>query len=109
MLQPPNEFNDMMARTFTSKCDFDGNLYSEPLSIMNLLWEFDKVKSSKKKEWCWKNGISYQRVARMSSTVSNVLQRVATFLKIPAEKLEMVCPPGEMPQAKIALLRIIQA
>jgi len=109
MLQSPNEFNSMMTRTFASRCDFDADLYSEPMSIMNLLWEFDKVGSNKKKEWCWKNGISFPRISRISSTISNVLQRVAIFLKIPAENLEMECPPSEMPQAKVALLRIIQA
>lgn len=108
MIQCPNEFNSMTVKTYASKCDFDDGLFSEPLSIMNLLWAYDNVNQAKRKEWCWKNGVSYQRISRLSSTASNVLQRVSQFLGISGESLGLESPPSKMPQAKITLLRIIQ-
>lgn len=108
MLQSPSEFNAMMVKTYTSKCDFDNGLFSEPLAIMNLLWEYGQV-GNKKKEWCWKNGVSFPRISRMSSNATNILQRVATYLNISVGKLELEAPPKDMPEAKITLLRIIQS
>lgn len=108
MLQSPNEFNEMLTKTFTSKCDFDANLFSEPFSVMNLLWDYDRVSSGKKKDWCWRNGVSFQRISRLSSTVSNVQQRVAMFLSLDPDELSVECPPKSMPEGKIALLRIVQ-
>ena len=109
MLQSPNEFNQMVQRTFVSKCKFDGGLFSEPLSIMNLLWDFEQVSGGNKKQWCLEKGVSFQRLTRLSSTARNILQRVASFLNIAADNLALECPPRDMPDAKINLLRVIQA
>ena len=37
------EFNTMTSKTFTSRSYFDNNLFSEPMAVMNLLWEYDKI------------------------------------------------------------------
>jgi hypothetical protein len=97
---------EMTAKTYVSRTHFDANLYSEPLSIMNMLWEYEKA--SNKMNWCWKYGIAYARVKRLASTCSNLQKRVAGFLCMPAEELDVAAPPLEMPPAKITILRVVQ-
>jgi hypothetical protein len=74
---------------------------------MNVLWEYEKA--SNKMNWCWKYGIAHARVKRLASTCSNLQRRVAGFLCMPTEELDVAAPPVEMPQAKITILRVIQA
>lgn len=107
MIQESSEFNAMSVKAYTSKCDFDANIFSEPLAIMNLLWDFNKI-NVKKQDWCYKKGVSYQRISRLASTVDSVARRVANFFDLPASKLQVECAPRDMPNAKITLLRVVQ-
>jgi hypothetical protein len=88
---------------------FDGGLFSEPFSIMNLLWDYDEVPAGKKKQWCFRLGVSHQRVSRLNSTVTNIAHRVAAFRGLEEESLLLECPPRDMPPAKLVILRVIQA
>jgi hypothetical protein len=97
-----------MSKTYVSRCHFDANLYSEPMAIMNLLWEFNRIKGDKHK-WCMRYGIFLPRVRRLNNTCENLRKRVAQFLNIPADGIVAQEPPLRMPHAKVTLLRIIKA
>ena len=102
------EFNTMTSTTFTSRCYFDNNLFSEPMAVMNLLWEYDKIPLGNDFKWSRKHGIHLPRLKRLSGTCINLKRRVSDFLKIPNEFIEVISPPRSMPHGKITILRILQ-
>jgi hypothetical protein len=97
----------MTMKSFVSKCHFDANLYSEPLGTMNLLWEFERNKQNS--NWCWKHAVAYARVKRLAGTATNLRKRVADFVGINGDLLEVDTPPTHMAHAKITALRVLQA
>jgi len=99
-------FNDLTSRTFTSKNHFDACLYSYPLSIMNVLWDYEK--SSNKKGFCWNFSLVSGRVRRLLSTRNSIRSRVAEYLNRSVESVSTSMPPSRMPHSKVVLLRIIQ-
>jgi hypothetical protein len=97
----------MTKKSFVSKCHFDANLFSEPLGTMNLLWEFERNKQ--KQNWCWKHAIAYVRVKRLAGTAVNLRKRVADFIGIDGDLLDVETPPVHMAHGKITALRVLQA
>jgi hypothetical protein len=97
----------MTKKSFVSKCHFDANLFSEPLGTMNLLWEFERNKQ--KQNWCWKHAIAYVRVKRLAGTAVNLRKRVADFIGIDGDLLDVETPPVHMAHGKLTALRVLQA
>jgi hypothetical protein len=106
LIHESKDYNEMTTKTYVSRCHFDANLFSEPLSAMNLIWEFEQAKNQA--NWCWKFGISYPRIKRLAATSSTFRRRVADFLSISTNDLELDAPPLFMPHSKVTLLRVIQ-
>jgi hypothetical protein len=96
----------MTVKSYISKCHFDANLYSEPMAAMNLLWEFDHAKQ--KTNWCRKHAANFPRLKRLAGTAINLRNRVADFMGIDSELLDVDVPPVHMPHAKITALRVLQ-
>lgn len=96
-----------MSTTFTSRCYYDAGLFSEPMGVSNLL--FDYRNSQKKDQFCWTNRLSGVRMRHLNSTVKSLRSRVAERLEVAqADLLEMDCPFYDMNISKINILRIIQ-
>jgi hypothetical protein len=95
----------MTMKTFSSKCHFDANLYSEPLAIMNLIWDFDHIHN--RKPFCWKFSLALPRLQRLVSTRNSIRSRVADFLGCAESTCTVQNPPSQMPHSKIIVLRII--
>lgn len=74
---------------------------------MNLLWEFERSKQNQ--NWCWKHAVAYTRVKRLAGTAVNLRKRVADFIGIHGDLLEVDTPPVHMAHGKITALRVIQA
>lgn len=87
-------------------CHFDANLLSEPLSIMNLLWDF--AQTNDKYKWCKFYGIHTTRIKRLDGTCNNLRQRVADFFGLDANILKVTAPPYLFDHSVITILRIIQ-
>ena len=97
---------DITARTFSSRCHFDANLYSEPLAIMNLMSDFARAKNQN--GWAWHYSLSTPRLRRLIATRNSLRSRVAEFTGIDVESLSVDKPPAQMEHSKITLLRVIQ-
>lgn len=106
MYHETDQFNDITCKTFVSRCYFDNGHYSEPLGIMNLLWDFKQ--SEEKHRFCSKNAVSLTRLKHLASTVTSLQQRLANSLGVPVTNLEIEKPPYLMPHAKVVFLRILQ-
>lgn len=96
----------MTVKTYVSKCHFDANLYSEPLAVMNLLWEYDLAKD--KNKWCVFYGIHQTRLRRLDAVYRNLRSRVAEFCNVDESLLKLDASPNHMPHSKVNILRIIQ-
>lgn len=97
---------DLSSKTYVSKAKFDCELYSEPLSIMNLLYDFDH--SDKKPSFCHKYSLSYERTRRLASTRNNLRQRVAAYLGINSASLVLKTPPKFMNKSKLLALYVLK-
>jgi hypothetical protein len=97
---------DISAKTFSSRCHFDANLYSEPLAIMNLLWDYERAKNQH--GWAWHYSVSAPRLRRLVATRNSLRNRVAEFTGIYSESLCIEKPPVQMEHSKVTLLRILQ-
>ena len=99
-------FNDIVSKTFVSRCIFDAGLYSDPLAISNLLHDYAKCKE--RKQFCHKHRVSMSRMHHLSGTVESLKRRVANCLKVNIGVLETKEPARSMAHAKINILRILQ-
>mmetsp|Transcript_15561 Transcript_15561/g.23901 ORF Transcript_15561/g.23901 Transcript_15561/m.23901 type:complete len:1923 (-) Transcript_15561:159-5927(-) len=99
-------FNDLASRTFISRNHFDACLYSDPLSIMNVLWDYENT--SNKRGFCWHFSLVSGRVRRLLSTRNSIRSRVAEYLGCSVDSASISMPPSRMPHSKAILLRIIQ-
>ena len=104
----PGKFNKMASQTFASKCKFDGGLYSEPMGLMNALWDSETISASKKFAWTIKHNIAMKRWQQVVSSRNSLRKRVAEFLGIEEDKLKVQLPPRDMPIEKITILRILK-
>ena len=95
----------MTSKTFISRCHFDANLYSDPLAIMNLIWEYEN--SSHKGKFGWNFSLATARVNRLVSTRNSIRSRVAHFIGGDASRFEVKESPSLMPHAKAVILRIV--
>lgn len=84
---------------------FDAQFFSEPLSIMNLLWEFEQSKN--KHGFCNKFNVSYSRLKHLQATRNNLRVRVASIMKIKSSELSIQHSPRSMSHEKITILRFI--
>lgn len=99
----------MSSKTFSSKCHFDAGLFSEPLAIMNLLWEYENVQSQDRDRWCRFHGVFPPRIRRLASSCENLTKRVCDFVGVAPSAITVDMPPVQMPEEKLQTLRIIQA
>eukprot|EP00538_Stauroneis_constricta_P006063 CAMPEP_0119572152 /NCGR_PEP_ID=MMETSP1352-20130426/44476_1 /TAXON_ID=265584 /ORGANISM="Stauroneis constricta, Strain CCMP1120" /LENGTH=2052 /DNA_ID=CAMNT_0007621837 /DNA_START=51 /DNA_END=6209 /DNA_ORIENTATION=- len=106
MFHEPDEFNKITKESYIAKCHFDANLYSEPLGLMNLMWDHDQARN--KSAWCRKFSVVPTRINQLMSTRKNLRQRTADFFGINEDKLRVLAPPVHMPHAKITILRLLQ-
>lgn len=106
LIHEPSDYNDQVGKAYVSRCHFDANLFSEPLAVMNLLWEYSQA--PKKGSFCRQYSLYEPRLRRMVNICENLQRRVADFLQLPASTLDVDAPPVKMPHAKISLLRVLQ-
>ena len=99
-------YNEIMSKTFTSRCFFDAGLFSEPMGVSNLLYDYSNSKDSN--QFCWKHRVSGTRMRHLYGTVKSLKQRVAERLSIGTAALELENPPYLMPETKVNILRILQ-
>ena len=85
---------------------FDSQLYSEPLAIMNLLWDFENSKM--KGYFCNKFNVSFPRLQRLKTSRDSLIARVAKYLKKNSQDLHINLPPRDLSYKKITLLQFIQ-
>lgn len=106
MLQTPEKFNEIASKSFISKAKFDAGLMSEPLAIMNLLWDYSN--SRQKGVFCRKNNLSVLRMQRLFATINNLRDRVASAMGIKVEDLTVKKPPRNMENQTLMIIRFIQ-
>jgi HrpA-like RNA helicase len=106
LIHTPAQYNEIGSNTYVAKCHFDANLYSEPLGLMNLMWDYGIVEN--KNQFCMHYRIAYARMRQLVSARDSQRKRVADFLGINEDRLRMEVPPAHMPQAKITVLRLLQ-
>ncbi len=105
----PGKFNKFASQTYSSKCKFDAGLYSEPMGLMNAIWDSESLGSTNKKySWTVKNNIAIKRWQQVISSRNSLRKRVADFLGIDEEKLRVQLPPRDMPRGKVTILRILK-
>lgn len=108
LLQETSESNDLTVNSYASKCRFDAGHYSEPLALMNLLWDFGKFSSQKRARWCRQNCVQESRIHRLQTTCRALQQRVADHCKVERDSLLIDKPPREMTSSKLTVLRVLQ-
>jgi hypothetical protein len=99
-------FNEIVSKSFVSKCFFDAGLFSEPMAISNLLHAYSICKD--KKQFCWKHRVVASRLSHLHGTIESLKRRVAERLGVSLQALEVKTPPNLMNKAKINVLRILQ-
>jgi len=107
LLQEPDKYNDIVSTTYVSKGHFDAHLFSEPMAISNLLWDFDHLHQDSGNAFCRKFGVHYARLKYISSTRNSLRLRVAKALGVESESLVIEKPPRKTCKKKIAMLRAI--
>lgn len=103
----PGDFNKTASQTYVAKCKFDNGLYSEPMALMNAMWDYATV--SNKNAWCIKNRIAIKRWHQVISTRNSLRKRVADFMGVNENRLQVQLPPRDMPHSKVNVLRILKA
>lgn len=101
MYHDTETFNEIVSKTFTSRCFFDDGLFSEPMSISNLLYDYSESKDRNK--FCWKHRVSATRMRHLYGTVESLKRRVAECLDVRSEVLEIDDPPYRMHPSKVRL------
>eukprot|EP00934_Nitzschia_sp_Nitz4_P002355 Nitzschia sp. Nitz4//scaffold120_size68122//58196//63238//NITZ4_006055-RA/size68122-processed-gene-0.41-mRNA-1//1//CDS//3329534311//2355//frame0 len=105
LFHSPEEYNTICSATYIAKCHFDANLYSEPLGLMNALWDYEQARD--RHQFCTKFRFSHARMSQLNAARHNLRKRVAEFLEVHEEKLRLECPPVKMCQAKLTMLRTL--
>jgi hypothetical protein len=101
-------FEDIVKRTYNSKRMFDGGNYSDVFAIMNLLWDYNRIPSSKSHQFAKENAVSLPRLNRILSTRKNLQLRVSLHLKVPLVSLCTKQSPREMTSSTMTVLRLIK-
>lgn len=103
------DFNATTSDTFVSKCKFDAGVYSEPMALMNALWEYGKISDKGKTNWCFKKRMATKRWQQAVSSRNSLRKRAADFLGVNEQRIKLECPPKELPLAKLTILRLLKA
>ena len=99
-------FLDILSNVYMSKSIFDGELYSEIFSTMNLLFDFEMCNS--RRSFCKEHSVSYPRIIRILSIRNNLRERIGKHLKLDSHALIMNNPPRTMSPSKLMALRIFK-
>lgn len=97
--------SEIFSKTFASISKFDGGLFSEIFSIMNLLFKFERAKD--RQSFCRKNSVSFSRISRLLSIRNNLSSRVATYMRLDAKYCRASESPSTMDPSKLLALRIV--
>lgn len=95
-------------KAFVSRIHFDANLFSEPLALMNVIWEYERLSQNGIEKWCKFHNLFPPRIRRLASTTVNLRKRVSDFLGLPESVLQVSIPPSQMPHGMVVVLRVIQ-
>ena len=106
LIHSVSKYNESTAETYASRCHFDANLYSEPLALMNALWDYHIA--TERFQWCSFYRFAHARMRQLHSTRDNLRRRVALFLGINETRLQVAAPPVHMPHYKVTILRILK-
>mmetsp|Transcript_8856 Transcript_8856/g.19868 ORF Transcript_8856/g.19868 Transcript_8856/m.19868 type:complete len:2027 (-) Transcript_8856:217-6297(-) len=106
MYHDTDTFNEIVSKTFVSRCFFDAGLFSEPMAISNLLHDYSNCQD--RNQFCWKHRVSATRMRHLYGTVDSLKRRVADRLSVRTEVLSTDTPPYLMHHAKLNILRILQ-
>lgn len=102
----PEMFNEVTSNAYVARCHFDANLYSEPLSLMNALWDYQMAPNQS--HWSIYYRIAIVRMRQLFATRNSLRKRVAGYFGIDEDLLGLEHPPAHMPHAKIVILRLLQ-
>ena len=105
MYHDTDTFNEIVSKTFVSRCHFDAGLFSEPMAISNLLHAYSSCKD--KKQFCWKHKVVASRMGHLHGTIESLKRRVAERLGVSPQALEIESPPYQN-ETKLNILRILQ-
>jgi len=105
MYHDTDTFNEIVSKTFVSRCHFDAGLFSEPMAISNLLHAYSSCKD--KKQFCWKHKVVASRMGHLHGTIESLKRRVAERLGVSPQALEIESPPYQN-ETKLHILRILQ-
>jgi HrpA-like RNA helicase len=108
MWMSPQQFNETASKTYVAKASMDGGLYSEPLALMNALWDFMETMTKKQSNWIAKHRIAHKRWQQVVASRDSLRKRVASFIGIKEERLQLQAPPRNMPQEKLLILRMLK-
>lgn len=103
-----NFVEDIVKKTYSSKRMFDGGNYSDVFAIMNLLWDYNQISSSKRHQFAKENAVSLPRLNSILSTRKNLQLRVSSHLEVPLVSLCSKQSPREMTSSKLTVLRLIK-
>ena len=105
MYHDTDTFNEIISKTFTSRCYFDAGSMSEPMGISNLLSSYSACQN--RNNFIWKHRLSGTRMKHLYGTVQSLKQRVAECLGVKVDVLHVEEPPLTMHPAKMNILRIL--
>lgn len=106
LIHDAEKYNKTTSDTYVARCHFDANLYSEPLALMNALWDYHVA--GDRNRWCTFYRFAHARMRQLHSTRDSLRTRVATFLGIHESRLQMPTPPVHMPHSKLTILRVLK-
>ena len=107
MWHGPGTFNKIASQTYTARNKFDAGLYSEPMMLMNAVWDYENLDTRYKNTWLRNNFIAVKRWNQVVSSRKSLRKRVADFFGIHEERLHVQLPPRDMPHEKSLILRVL--
>jgi hypothetical protein len=86
----PDEFNDIIQKSFLAAARFDAGMYSHPLMLVRLLMDWRALNKSsgtdhrnerRVREWLEENNVVRSRIQQLDNTAKNIARTVGAVLK----------------------------
>jgi HrpA-like RNA helicase len=78
----PTVYNDIVKTIFLSSHEFDNGQYSEPLMLLNLLYEWRQLRTERERErWAYHAGVVYARMRYFDSASSHLCSKLQQFIQ----------------------------
>ncbi|CAM9299772.1 unnamed protein product [Chrysoparadoxa australica] len=100
----PDEFCDLVYKVMKAQDAFDMGTYSEPIMLMNLMFQHDQLDSGKRHAFCTRHSLAHARMKQLSSTYRHLAARVQGLIGI---QPKLWRDPRKMSKSKINVLRLL--